>query len=69
MPETQESADEQFRKYFSDAYFGLCQECKRAGVCGPEFCSFYYRALGYIDTYEQEKKRIARRRRERGDGR
>lgn len=69
MPETQESADEQFRKYFSDAYFGLCRECKRAGVCGEAFCSFANRPLGYIDAYEQEKKRIARMYKERGGGR
>lgn len=65
MLETEKSTDDQFRKYFTDAYFGLCQDCKRAGVCGPEFCGFYYRPLGYIDAYKQEKKR----RRERGDGR
>jgi len=67
MPETQENTDELFRKYFADAYFGLCQKCKRAGVCGPEFCSFYYRPLGYIEAYSQEKKRTARRRRERSE--
>lgn len=65
MPETQESADDQFRKYFADAYFGLCRDCKRAGVCGPEFCSFYYRPLGYIEAYSQEEKRTARKCRER----
>lgn len=65
MPETQENADEQFRKYFADAYFGLCQNCKRTGACGPEFCNFYYRSLGYIEAYNQEKKRIAKNRKER----
>lgn len=67
MPGIQENADDQFRKYFSDAYFGLCRNCKRAGVCGPEFCGFYYRPLGYIDAYKQEKKRTARRRKGRGE--
>lgn len=67
MSETEKNADDQFRKYFADAYFGLCQECKRAGVCGEAFCSFANRPFGYIDAYEYEKKRTARRRRERGE--
>lgn len=65
MSETEKSDDDQFREYFADAYFGLCQNYKRAGVCGPEFCGFYYRPLGYIEAYNLEKKRIARKRKER----
>ena len=65
MPEVQKNADDQFREYFADAYFGLCQECKRAGVCGEAFCDFANRPFGYIEAYNQEKKRIARKRKER----
>ena len=67
MPEAQENADKQFRKYFADAYFGLCRDCKRARVCGEAFCRFASRPLGYIDAYEQEKKRTARRCKGRGE--
>lgn len=65
MLETQNNDDDQFRKYFSVAYFGLCQDCKRSGVCGEAFCNFANRPFGYIDAYEYEKKRIARKYRER----
>lgn len=65
MSEVQKNADDQFKEYFSDVYFGLCQECKRAGVCGEAFCDFANRSFGYVEAYNQEKKRIARKRKER----
>lgn len=60
MQEVEKGIDNQFKKYFGDAYFGLCRKCSHIGVCSEAHCDFFYRSFGYIEAYEaynQQKKK------------
>lgn len=57
MQEVEKDIDNQFKKYFGDAYFGLCRECSHIGVCSEVHCNSFYRPFGYIDAYNQQKKK------------
>ena len=60
MQEVEKDIDNQFKKYFGDAYFGLCRECSHIGVCSKTHCDFFYRSFGYIEAYKaynQQKKK------------
>ena len=61
MQEVEKGIDNQFKKYFSDAYFGLCRECSHIGVCSEAHCDFFYRPFGYIEAYKlksTEKEKV-----------